>query len=330
VGRSNAIPGTIPAMLYIRYRPSRGIIFALLMLLSGLSLVLPARLTGGLKHMVQFLVPVEDLASSIGHHAAESMRNLDKSSKGESILKTEAGILQSASQAALVHQLQQENDHLRNLRRDHVDTQTPLLPARVVSQDMAQWRDSILIARGSSRNVSPKDWALSHLIVSQGVVNDVLVDQAVLCREGLLGRVDQVSPYMSRVQLFSDVDSPRVEVRIAHVSGTTSQFIDYPCSVKGLGLGRMVIEGVSHRYVNTSQSEQPSEILISTGDLVYSAPGQIGLPRPMLLGKIITMEENARKRLVYDLSVEPVAKADDLHEVYIVPLVPIENMSIPQ
>jgi hypothetical protein len=49
-----------------------------------------------------------------------------------------------------------------------------------------------------------------------------------------------------------------------------------------------------------------------------------------VIGKVTAIEENIRKRLVYNVSVEPIVKRDSLHELYIVPLVPIENLSIPQ
>jgi cell shape-determining protein MreC len=194
----------------------------------------------------------------------------------------------------------------------------------VVAHDIVAWRDSVLAEQGSYRGVNRGDWVASRLFVSEGRWQGVAEGQAVMAAECLLGRVEQVSPYMSRVRLFSDVDSPRIEVQIGGLRGGEMQFVDYSCSLRGLGRGRMVIEDVPYRFIEeagpaASSGETPR---IRVGDLVYSAQGMLGLPIPLTIGKIAALKQDPKKRLVYTLIVEHTVAIDEIHDVFIIPLVP--------
>jgi cell shape-determining protein MreC len=68
--------------------------------------------------------------------------------------------------------------------------------------------------------------------------------------------------------------------------------------------------------------------LIRVGDTVFSASGQFGIPVPMVIGRISAIEENPKKRLVYDLLVEPVVSIDRLTEVYVIPAVPVGALTL--
>lgn len=315
---------------------SRPAIFALLMALSMIALFLPPRWTDGLKHVVQLMVPAQDMAYTAAHAAARSASALDPKRSANVDAAHEQLVQSIASQAALIEQLETQNRRLSALRRDHLDVHVPLLAAHVVSLDVVAWRDSLLVARGSTGGVAYRDWVTARLFADRGFASDVADHQPVLATHGLIGRVEQVSPYLCRIQLLTDVSAPRVEVRVAHVKGGEARVIDYPCSVKGIGQGRMAIDDIDYRWIegasNAETSTDPTRAAndrMAEGDLVYTAPGALGLPRPVVIGKIVLLAENPRRRLVYTAQVAPMQPMEDIREVYIVPLTPTASLQVP-
>lgn len=298
-----------------------------LMLLSGVALLLPPRWTNPLKHVAQLLVPPQDFFFSTGHRLSRSMSN-EEGARPASADSASDG-LGTAALAAELRQLQDENARLRALRDGGLSPEVPLLPARIVAWDVAAGRDSLLVARGSTRGVTSHDWAASRLLIDQGLASGLAAGQVALGPQSLIGRVELVSPYMARIQLFCDVDAPRLEVRIGSLVGGRLEFVDYPCSLRGAGNGAMLIEGVEYRYVEGAVPAEGGRRRIRVGDLVFSAPGQLGLRAPVLVGRVTSTSENPRKRLVYDVHVEPIARLDELREVYIIPLVPVIPGQVP-
>jgi len=314
-----------------RSKPNRETVFVILMIVSGLSLVAPPGLSDSVKHIVQFMVPAQDLGRTavmtfIGR--VQSLSEKDANDEQSSVLLREL-----AAERALNLQLESEVNRLRGLREGNVPPAVPLLDARVVARDIAVWRDSALVARGSLRGVGWKDWVASRFFINRGSVSEVQPGQVVLARECLIGRVDQVSPYMARVRLLSDKESPRIAVRIASRIGDDFRFIDFECSLRGAGMGKMSIENVEARYIESSSEAEESvagtELRIKVGDLVYTSPDQFGLPAPMVVGRITEITENPLKRLVYNLVVEPLVTIDQLHDVFVIPLLGEEPLKIP-
>lgn len=303
--------------------------FGVLMVLSAASLwLLPKEWSDALKHLGQPMVWLEDWLYRAAHSSGRSLNQLGKGDSDESA-QSPALIHMLASQIAVADELRQENARIRALRDTFVPPGVPLLPAKIVARDIVEWRDSVLVERGSSRNVRRKDWVASRFFVNQGRVQEVAEGQAVLAGECLLGRIEQVSPYMSSVQLLTDIDSPRIEVRIGSLRDTVFEFIDFPCSLRGIGRGQMAIEDVDYRRVREVDPEQGDiRRRIKLGDLVFSAPGQLGLPMPLVIGKIVEFKEDPKKRLVVSLVVEPSVTIEQLREVLIIPLVPPERVPI--
>lgn len=311
-------------------RLSRNLVFGLLMAMSLVALWLPTSWTDPLKHIVQFLVPAQDLSRSAALRAVRAIESNDAAGVEE--FDRERLERELASRQALIVQLEEELHRLRGLRASQLPPSIPLLDAKVVGRDVAAGRDSALVSRGSLRGVNWRDWAASRFFVNRGAASGVEGGQAVLAMETLIGRVEQVSPYMSRVQLLSDIDSPRIEVRIAAVDDSGATLIDYACSLRGQGRGRMAIENVESKFVQTTADEEGGAGVprrIRVGDLVYTAPGQIGLPVPMAVGRVAEFTENPQKRLVHTLIVEPLVKIDDIGDVFIIPMVPVETLRIP-
>ena len=305
-------------MRYGRKRLNKKTVFAGLMILSVLAIFLPPRITDAPKHSTQLFVPVQDLVYFATHWASRSVSEVGDSGRDQ-LLSLEALRNQVVSQQGLIEQLRAENRRLGAIQKKAI----PLaLQAQVVTRDIAAWRDSFLVERGSERGVRRRDWAASRLFVDQGYINQTAVGQAVLAREVLLGRVEHVSPYMSRVQLLTDVASAPIEVRVGGESDGAFEFVEYPCSLRGQGRGKMVISNVDYRYIDTGRDSEETGKgrRIRIGDYVCSAPGQLGLPEPMVIGRVAEMEENHRKRLVYNVIVEPAVGLDDIRHVHLIPL----------
>ncbi len=324
-------------MPWHRHKPSKRAVFVSLMLLAAASLfLLPARWSNSLKHAGQFLVPFEHPAYRIAQGAAASVSDLDPAQNDDTI-ERDALRHRLTSQNLVAQALRDENARLRSAGRlvgnDASGLPVPILPAKIVARDIIASRDSILVARGSSRGVRHKDWVASRFFVDRGQIHGVTTGQAVLASECLLGHIEQVSPYMARVQLLTDVACPRIEVRIGSLTDNTDPtFVDYPCSLRGLGSGRMTIEDVPCRYVQGFEHDEADQVnrTIRVGDLVLSAPGQLGLPEPLVIGKIAEFIEDPRKRLVVDLVIEPAVSIDQLREVLIIPLIPLDHLPTPE
>ena len=317
-------------MSWLPRKLSKRTVFSILMLLAAASLfLLPKEWSDKVKDIGQPMVWLEDWLYRGTHAAAASITELNAANAAAD---RERQALQNmlGSQILLAEELWEENARLRAIRDDSVPGVVPLLPAKVVARDIVEWRDSLLIERGSSRGVRRKDWLASRFFVDRGQMQGLSEGQAVLARECLLGRVEQVSPYMAGVQLLSDIDSPRIEVRVGTLRETTFEFVDYPCSLRGLGRGRMVIEDVPYKYAYGAPDPEQGDVQrrLQVGDLVFSAPGQLGLPVPLVIGKVVEFKEDPKKRLVVSLMVEPVVPVDQLRDVFVVPLVPPERVPI--
>lgn len=327
-------------MISLRYRPSHRAVFTTLMIASAVSLLLPPEWTDKAKGVAQFLAPSQDLAYSLGHQASHSMADLGDDT-GQHLPQHDELVLQLASTQALCQDLREENATLRRLRRDNaIPPEVPLLPAKIVARDIAAWRDSVLIQRGSSRAVSRQDWVASRFLINRGRAVGLSNGQAVLALESLLGRIGMVNPYMSRVQLLTDIDSKPIEVRVAIVVETideagqitkTITMADYPCTLHGLGKGKMGISDVPYRYVQAdADADSDSDTHpMRIGDLVFTAPGGLGLPVPMVVGKITALEQNPKKRLVYNVIVEPAISIGEIRDVFVIPLLPLPVVPFP-
>ena len=316
-------------MVWTRYKPSQRGWFIGLLVLSALALCLPPRWSDAFKHVVQIMVPAEDLLYAAGHRTVQSMKGIGEEHASEQ-MEREALVRALAAQCLLAEQLRKEMADLQALREGCAPLNITILPAKVVARDIVASRDSLLVEQGSYRGIGWRDWVASHVFVQQGYENGVDPGQAVLTRECLLGRVEQVSPYMCRVQLLSDVDSPPIEVHVGAVVDGKPRFVDYACSLHGRGRQEMVIKDVPYKYVQADAEGGPEEEAgrIRLGDLVFSAPGQLGLPVPLIIGRVAAFETNPKTRLVHTVVVEPAVEIEDVRDVYIIPIVPVSRLAI--
>lgn len=328
-----------------RYRPSRNVVFGFLLALSALSLKLPPAFSDGLKHIGHYLVPFQSAAYDAARGATASVAHVDESARVEELTRERDSLSYALmSQTAELDRMTAENRRLSAIRTAVMPEPVPLQPARVVGRDIVAARDAVLIGRGKSRNVAHRDWVASRFFINQGALAGMENEQAVFARESLLGRVEQVSQYMARVQLLSDIDSGRIEVRIGKVVDAKGivleglpdsddpmpmrqsrlSVVDYVCSLRGKGGGRMVVEDVPYRYLEGKGDAEPGDNhrRVTVGDLVFSAPGQFGIPVSMVVGKVVEIQQKPEKRLVADVVVAPVVDIDRLQDVWVIPSTP--------
>ncbi|MCG8408585.1 MAG: hypothetical protein MI923_25565 [Phycisphaerales bacterium] len=308
-------------MRLLYYRPSKKAVFTSLMVLSAIAVILPPGVTNASKHSTQLLVPLQDLVYFATHWATRSVSQIDQA-PGENRSAREALTNQLISQAGIIERLRMENRRLGALRNKSIRR---AMQAQVVARDVMGWRSSLLVERGAELGIHRDDWVASQLYIDQGRVNEAEEGQAVIAREVLLGRVAQTSPFMSRVQLLTDVDSPPIEVRVGGIRNDRLEFVDFPCSLHGHGRGKMAIRDVEHRYVKAEEgSKDNGKRRIQIGDYVCSAPGQLGLPEPMVIGRVIAIEADPKQRLVFDVIVEPAVSMNEVRHVHVIPLIPTE------
>jgi cell shape-determining protein MreC len=90
----------------------------------------------------------------------------------------------------------------------------------------------------------------------------------------------------------------------------------------------MVIDDVPYQYVEADVEGSGATKTIRPGDLVFTAPGQLGLPVPLVVGKVTAIETDLKKRLVFTVVVEPAAAIDEIRDVFVIPLVPAGFLSM--
>src|SRR5262249_17168414 len=154
------------------------------------------------------------------------------------------------------------------------------------------------------------------------------VGHLVLAREFLLGEIEQVSPFISRVRLYSDVGA-RTEVRLGRNMQTDKgrQFmtVKYPCTLLGRGHGEMIIEHVPERFISEDPRARANVDAIRAGDLVVSVPSPPALPSAMVIGSVRTadasvpcFERDPRKPLVVTVHVKAALMPEEISDVFIV------------
>jgi len=298
-------------MHWAHYRPSKKAVFWSLMLLSALAVFLPPRMTNVTKHATQLLTPLQDLAQFVTFQAR--IPGAPTTDPDDTPLAREL-----ASKSVQITQLRGELARMQTIR----DLSIPAaLQAHVVAWDIASMRDSAVIERGSELGVRSRDWVATHLVIDRGGATGIRSGEAVIAQETLLGRVELVSPYMSRVKLLSDLDSQPVEIRFVGLRGDEMRMLPTPATLHGLGRGQMIVRDVPYDLIDTGGNSTDG-LRIRIGDLVTSAPDQIGLPVPLVIGRVVEIRKDPKERLVYDVIVESTAERDTIRFVHVIPLVP--------
>lgn len=174
------------------------------------------------------------------------------------------------------HQLAQENSRLKALLEFKAATAWRLAPAEVIGREWGPWVRTVVLNKGRNDRIQ--------------------VGMAVMTHTGLIGRVSEVGPSISRVMLLTDPHF-RVAARVS-LSG-----------VMGLGAGSSVGE-MTFTYV-------PLEAQLKPGDKVFTAGGRSFCPEGIPIGAIQSVVVDS-SRLFQFGRIRPVVNLSALQEVLIV------------
>ncbi len=315
--------------------PSRNGVFALLMACSVILMILPARWTNPLKTIRQIAVPFQDglytltagsdrSPSTQGNRSTVPIEQYEKLKRELEAMRNETISVQS-----MLHEIQAEKGTVEMYLKKFFDRSAVregrLVPARVIAHDPASWRDAALLSAGRRKGVQLQAWVASRRFLDTGTSDGVDQGMVVLAREYLIGRIEEATPFSSRVVLLSDVDA-RAEAWIGRIEGTKFGVLPSPEDFRGgarwaepgheavffltgRGKGEMVVRGVHEDYVKGQA--------IVAGDLVVSPGTGRDLPVAMVMGLIEAVEDDPAQRQLRQLVVRCPIDTSALRWVYV-------------
>jgi cell shape-determining protein MreC len=304
-------------------RPSKRTVFAILMVASAINLLMPYDLFRPVNSTTQLIALAQLGARETTQRVAEKVEELSD----PPVTRDEHRQLKKQKQALEneVLSLQQQLGQLREANRSltairnqsDFPQQARLIPARIMAPDSDNWRESLLVGKGTSTKVQQGNWVTSHWWVQAGREQHVQKKYRVLARESLLGWVDQANRWTSRVVLLSDPFANRAcRVRIVNTrSGKAlSEKADASKTfiLQGAGDGLMRIPDIPRQEIENGH--------IELGSTVVSDPCDGRFPVSMVIGTITELRHNKKKPLYYDAFVRHQYSPGDLHRVYIVDL----------
>jgi cell shape-determining protein MreC len=287
-------------------RPSKPVIFALLMLLSA-ALALLAPWASCLRGPVAPLGWVQAGLSHLTRGAFQAARKLDDGDAG-----LDARALQDENDR-LRRQVQHEQlaneDLTRRLaevtgvRSQLADEHAKILIAGIIAYDAAPRRATLTIDKGEEHGVKPDQWVTAGAGVN---AKDPASGRELVIRQWLIGRVAEVWPKTSRILLASDPGFRDVRVRAAKIlEDGRLQPVDQDCLLSGVGGGRMLIDRVIKNYY----ADDCRFVIVPAG---------AGLPGPLLIGELVGSQSLADAPLYYNLDVEPCGDVRALGYVYVI------------
>jgi len=171
-------------------------------------------------------------------------------------------------------EIELNNERLRKLLGFNKKPQLPSLFAEVIALDSSSFSNIITINKGSSHGVD--------------------IDMAVICPQGVVGRIIKVTPWASQVQLLIDGNSALAAMdQRSRVRGVVAGLGKHYCHLK---------------YVNVRQDVAPGDIIITSGEEGI-------FPKGLTIGKIVSMRQ--KDPLLKEISLIPAANFQKLEEVLI-------------
>lgn len=280
--------------------------------LGAACLLLPRSWTNRLAGLTQVLLPFQDATASAADAVADRVLT-----RGEG---DGAGISQGAAErraAALALRVQQLEEDVKLLTATRtwdptgrrIGARGRLIPARVLTDDLLAWRASRLIDGGTSRGISVGDAVTTAEFSIEPVEGEgVRGGLAVLTGEVLVGVVAQAGSQAARVRLLSDPDSA-MRVRVGRLTEQGFEGSSRYYWLVGLGPGRMELKDAETRDVESGA--------IRAGDLVLSDPEDELLPAAMMIGRVISVDENREKPLFAVVRVGAAVEEKSLRRVFV-------------
>ena len=216
----------------------------------------------------------------------------------------------------MIDDLKTQIEQLSGLRNVIGDDQTRLVSASVIAYDPFSSHESLTIAVGSlnateSGKIRIGQWVAASVEVGQGTAAES--GRILLARQWLLGRISEVGPFFSRVQLASDPRFGPIPVRVAKrlPDGVLVQAVNQEtgkprfCLLEGVGGGRMAIRQAPVNYLDA----EFDSVLVPRG---------ADLPSAMLIGRVVSAEAVENAPLVFDLTIDPLFDLAEIGRVFVI------------
>ncbi len=278
-----------------------------LLVASAGAMLLPTSITGRINNLVQVLVPFQDGVNRVANAGDRAISRDDVSPPTEDA-RTWQSIAESL--ATKNRRLRADLDAITRVRDRGLGMQGRLIPARVVADDAAYWRESKLILGGLQRGVAGRDGVISrHFSVKLADSDGVRGGMAVLAAEVLVGVIDTAGTYTSRVRLLSDPET-RMPVAVGRMDGDTFLGVEAAFWLVGRGNGVIEVRDVHHQYVSDGN--------IAVGDTVLTRADAPRLPPSVTIGIVTEIDRDPDNALLYVLRVTPRIDLGEIRSVYVV------------
>ncbi len=140
------------------------------------------------------------------------------------------------------------------------------------------------------------DKPASSFYINCGTDDGVIAGQFVLAENGIIGTVQNVSSHTAMVRLITDPLS-KIGVQIGDLPGRKM--------ITGIGSNKAFIEMVPVKYT------------VQRNDKIFVSPKVKFLDDPIICGIVTDVTRNKKSPLIWDITVEPVCKIDQLESVHV-------------
>ncbi len=278
-------------------------VFALLMSLSALAIVLPPRCTAWMDSALQPLGWLQWGAGRLARAGASLAPGEDAATAELARLAAENAALrqQGMMQRHLLEELERRLEEVTGVRDQLRDGSAQIHVAVVLGSDASPRRQTLRVGRGSADGVSTGDWVAAG--VAPGAADVAATGRELLSQRWLIGVVESVGPFSSRVQLLTDPGFGPLRVRAARMDGQTLEVSRRECLLYGAG-NRSVIRDAPENFVSNGFTNVLVEL---------TSPVAIVLPA----GRMVRADTLPESALHFDIWVEPWGAATALEYVYI-------------
>ncbi len=272
-----------------------------------MAFALPRVFTSRANSLLQVLVPFQDGVTRLADGLGSGDGAMDP--VGEAIL--DEGLRSAVvSLAAQNQSLRQELATLTSVRDRGLGPRGRLVSTRVVAGDATSWRDSRQILGGSKKGLSAESGVVTDTFAIHLKEDDSIgAGLAVLSAERLVGVVEHVGTFVSRVKLLSDRET-ELTVTTARLEGERLLPVGANFLLVGRGHGRVQIREVHHQYVEDGT--------IALGDYVLTLADEPVLPPSITIGTISAITPDRHNALLYTLEVDPGVDYAKLRRLYVV------------
>lgn len=281
--------------------------FGTLMCASALAALLPQKWTGWTASVIQPLTWIQALTRDATRKSAAAIEALDREAPSpERVAELETLVealrRQVGQQSLMIENLQSVADELMQVR-ESIGNRGVIVLASVVGGDSTRKRESIRVSKGSlSGPVERGLWVLSGDDVSMGPYEGA---RDILLRQWVIGRLTQVAPFVSEVQLATDPQFGPEPVRAAKpLDDGTWVLAPTECLLDGTGEGKMRIRDATENFHEAGFRYVVTMLGGAT-------------PFGFVIGEIVGATRNPDSPLHFDLEVAPIARVRRMSRVFI-------------